>query len=216
MIFINGAPAPSGPSQARWNWRRMNIFTNVGFGRTYNDTEGPFSIPATGLIADDWGPSNQDIRRRMNISLSSSQLRNFNANLNFNISSASPYTIRTGTDENGDLVFNDRPDGIGRNTLRGSGQWNMNGFFSYGWTFGKSVERAGGINIRSEGGGLAVSQAASQSAGRFRLSLNVQVQNLTNHGNLVGYTGVLTSQNFGKPTTVIGTRKVDIGMGLSF
>ena len=49
-------------------------------------------------------------------SWSSSQLRNFNANLNFNASSAPPYTIRTGVDTNGDLVFNDRPDGVGRNT----------------------------------------------------------------------------------------------------
>ena len=61
-----------------------------------------------------------------------------------------------------------------------------------------------------------MSQGAAQSAGRFRLSLNVNVQNLTNHGNLIGYTGVLTSDNFGKPTSVAGTRKVDIGIGLSF
>ena len=89
-------------------------------------------------------------------------------------------------------------------------------FFSYGWAFGKQVERGGGINIRSEGGALAVSQAAAQSAGRFRLSLNVNVQNLTNHGNLIGYSGTQTSSNFGRPTSVAGTRKVDIGLGLSF
>jgi hypothetical protein len=152
----------------------------------------------------------------MNLGISSTQLRNLNVNLNVNIASASPYTIRTGTDDNGDLVFNDRPAGIGRNTLRASGQWTINGFFSYGWAFGKQVERGGGINIRSEGGGLAVSQAAAQSAGRFRLSLNVNVQNLTNHGNLIGYSGTQTSSNFGRPTSVAGTRKVDIGLGLSF
>ena len=96
------------------------------------------------------------------------------------------------------------------------GQWTINGFFNYGWTFGKPVERPGGISFRNDGGGLAVSQAAAQSAGRYRLSLIVNVQNLTNHGNLTGYTGTLTSINFGQPTTVLGTRKVDIGMGLSF
>ena len=74
----------------------------------------------------------------------------------------------------------------------------------------------GGIAFRRDGGALAVSQAAAQSAGRYRLSLNVNVQNLTNHGNLTGYVGTLTSTNFGQPTTVLGTRKVDIGMGLSF
>jgi hypothetical protein len=216
IMVMGGGPAPGGAANQRWNWRRLNIFTNFSVGRSLNNTEGPFSIPATGLLSDDWGPTNADVRRRMNISISSTQLRNFNANINVNVSSASPYTIRSGVDDNRDLVLNDRPAGVGRNTLRASGQWTVNGFFNYGWQFGKPVERPGGIAIRSEGGGLAVSQNAAQSAGRFRLSLNAQVQNLTNHGNLTGYSGILTSTNFGRPTSVMGTRKVDIGLGLSF
>ncbi len=218
MMMIMGGPPPAGGGAAnkRWNWRRLTIFGNLFLGRALNNTEGPFSMPVTGLLADDWGPSNFDVRRRMNVVFSSSQLRNFNANINLNLSTAAPYTIRTGTDDNRDLVFNDRPAGVGRNTLRASGQWTLNGFFTYGWQFGKPVERPGGISIRSEGGGLAVSQAAAQSAGRYRLSLNVNVQNLTNHGNLIGYSGTLTSSNFGRPTSVQGTRKVDIGLGLSF
>ena len=36
----------------------------------------------------------------------------------FNGSSAPPLTIRTGFDDNGDLVFNDRPAGVGRNSAR--------------------------------------------------------------------------------------------------
>ena len=217
IMMMNGAPmASGGAANQRWNWRRLNIFTNLSLGRSLNNTEGAFSLPATGLLRDDWGPTNGDVRRRMNIGINSSQLRNFNANININISSASPYTIRTGIDDNLDLVLNDRPVGVGRNTRRASGQWTVNGFFTYGWQFGKPVERPGGISIRSEGGGMAVSQGAAQSAGRFRLSLNAQVQNLTNHGNLTGYSGTLTSSNFGRPTSVVGTRKVDIGLGLSF
>jgi hypothetical protein len=216
VMMLNGGGGAANPANKRWDWRRFSIFTNLSVGRALNNTDGPFSTPPTGLLADDWGPSNADVRQRMNIGLNSSQLRNFNANIYLNQSSATPYTMRTGTDDNHDLVFNDRPAGVGRNTLRTSGQWTVNGFFSYGWQFGKPVERAGGISIRSEGGALAVSQAAAQSAGRFRLSLNVQVQNLTNHGNLTGYSGTLTSSNFGRPTSVLGTRKIDIGLGLSF
>jgi Carboxypeptidase regulatory-like domain/TonB dependent receptor-like, beta-barrel len=216
MIMINGAPPPGGAAIQRWNWRRLNVFTNLSLGRSLNNTEGPFAIPATGYLADDWGPANNDVQRRFNVSISSQQLRNLNANININVASAPPLTIRTGIDDNGDLVFNDRPEGIGRNTFRTTGQWTVNGFFNYGWQFGKPVERAGGISIRNEGGGLAVSQGAAQSAGRFRLSVNVNVQNLTNHGNLTGYSGTLTSSLFGQPTSVLGTRKVDIGVGLSF
>jgi hypothetical protein len=224
MIMAGGGmpppPPPPGarptPANARWNWRRMSIFTNVFLGRNLNNTDGAFSLPATGRIEDDWGPANFDIRSRFNIGWSSQQLRNLSVNLNANVSTAPPYTIRTGIDTNGDLVFTDRPEGIGRNSARGSGQWTLNGNFSYGWTFGKPVERAGGISIRSEGGGLTASQGAASTQGRYRLSLNANVQNLTNHHNLIGYIGSLKSEKFGQPSSFSGTRKIDFGLGLSF
>jgi hypothetical protein len=223
MIMISGGPPPPPPpgaartaANARWNWRRMQIFTNVGMGRQLNNTGGPFSTPATGRLEDDWGPANFDVRRRFNLSWSSSQLRNFNANINFNASSAPPYTILTGVDTNGDLIFNDRPDGTGRNSARGSGQWNMNGFFTYSRTFGKPVQLPGGVNFGTDRGALTATQGAASTQGRYRLSFNMQVQNITNHGNLGGYIGTITSPYFGKPQVILGTRKIDFGIGLSF
>jgi carboxypeptidase family protein len=222
MMIMTGpaaAPAPGGaknPANARWNWRRMSIFTNFGVNRALNNTDGAFSTPATGNIADDWGPALFDVRRRFNIGWNSQQLRNFMANMNFNASSAQPYTIRSGVDTNGDLIFNDRPAGVARNSARARGMWNVNGFFTYFWNLGKPAPTAPGIMLRSEGGGLAVGQTAAGSAGRFRLSLNANVQNLTNHANYTGFVGTLTSPLFGKPQTVFGTRKVEIGLGLSF
>jgi hypothetical protein len=221
MVVSNGpgAPAPGGaknPANARWNWHRMQLFANMAFSNIKNDTDGAFSTPTTGRLLDDWGPSANDIHRRFNVNWSSAQLRNLNATLSLNASSAQPYTILSGFDTNGDLIFNDRPAGIGRNTARGSAQWTMNGFFSYGWQFGKPVQMPGGVSFRSDGGALTATQAAGASAGRFRLSVTVNVQNLTNRSNLGGYVGTLTSQAFGQPTTVLGTRKIDIGMGISF
>jgi hypothetical protein len=224
MIMMPGGapppPPPPGtkptPANARWNWRRMQMFMNLGLGRTLNNTDGAFSLPATGRIEDDWGPANFDVRRRFNLGWTSSQLRNFNANLNFNAASASPYTIRTGVDTNGDLAFTDRPAGVGRNSERGAPQWNMNGFFSYSRQFGKPVQMPGGVNFRSEGGALTASQGAASSAGRFRVSFNVSIQNLTNHGNLGGFIGTISSPGFRQASIINGTRKVDIGMGISF
>jgi len=56
----------------------------------------------------------------------------------------------------------------------------------------------------------------ASSARRVRLSLNVNVQNLTNHTNFGGYVYQLTSPSYGLPTTTGGVRKFDIGLGLSF
>jgi hypothetical protein len=224
MIMTAGGPPPPPPppgtrptpANARWNWRRMSIFTNVFLGRSLNNTDGAFSLPATGRIEDDWGPAAFDVRRRFNMGWSSQQLRNLNMNINVNMSSAPPYTLRTGVDTNRDLLFTDRPEGVGRNTERGSGQWTINGNFNYGWTFGKPVERAGGIQLRGDAGGITASQGAASTQGRFRLSLNASIQNITNHHNLIGYTGTITSPNFGRPTGFSGTRKIDFGLGLSF
>ena len=60
------------------------------------------------------------------------------------------YSIRTGYDDNGDLIFNDRPAGYGRNTLRQPGQWTLNGNFSYALSFGKKkIALPPGISITS-------------------------------------------------------------------
>ena len=49
------------------NWTEVvvndNLFTNVNFGRSLNNTDGSFSLPATGNLADDWGPAAFDVRR---------------------------------------------------------------------------------------------------------------------------------------------------------
>jgi hypothetical protein len=48
------------------------------------------------------------------------------ANVNVNAQSATPYTITTGRDDNGDGVSNDRPAGVGRNTARGTSTFTTN------------------------------------------------------------------------------------------
>ena len=47
-------------------------------------------------------------------------------------------------------------------------------------------------------------------------SFYVQAQNLTNHNNYAGYSGVMTSPFFGQPTLVLNPRKVDLGMQFQF
>lgn len=222
MVMMMGGPPPSAPggaanpANARWNWRRMSVFMNMGLGRQLNNTDGAFNLPATGRIEDDWGPANFDVRRRFHGGWSSQQLRNFNVNLNFNHSTASPYTIRSGVDDNADLLFTDRPAGVGRNAARGAPQWGLSGFFTYSRQFGKPVQMPGGVGLRMEGGALTATQNAGTNAGRYRLSFNCQIQNITNHSNLGGFITSIRSDRFGQPTSAFGVRRIDFGMGLSF
>lgn len=220
-LSVNASANVAAPSaalnQARFNWRRTNFGVNYTVGRMENNTDGAFSLPATGRLEDDWGPASQDVRHRFNAYISSTALKNLNANINLGGGTAGPYTIRTGRDDNGDLVFNDRPAGVGRNTERARGQFNANVNLMYSIPFGKQkIALPPGIAITMAGGAPSVSTIANPDAARYRLMLMCSIMNLTNRRNYGGFSGTMTSPFFGKPTMVMGTRKVDLGVGFSF
>ncbi|HYN10386.1 MAG TPA: TonB-dependent receptor [Vicinamibacterales bacterium] len=210
------------PNNTRFfDWKRnLGLYGNYTWSRARNNSDGTFSLPATGSLDAEWGPSNGDVRHRGNISISTGLIKNFNGSIDFSMSSAPPITIRTGVDDNGDLVFNDRPAGVGRNTERTTGQWQSFAFFSYWIGLGKrqvaSGGPMGGIMIREGAGPVTVSTMAAQALPRYRLSFNVQISNLTNHANYTGYSGVMTSPFFLKPTGASGVRRINFGMSLSF
>jgi hypothetical protein len=78
-------------------------------------------------------------------------------------SSGSPYTIRTGHDENGDSLYNDRPAGVARNTARGAAQWTSYGSLAYVIGFGsRRVPLPPGVMIMPSGGGLNVGTMSGQ------------------------------------------------------
>jgi hypothetical protein len=215
------APSPA-LQAARFNLRRGSVNVNYFAGRVRNNYDGAFSTPASGDLALEWGPGRFDTRHRLSFSMNTQAVKNLSANISVSASTGQPYNITTGIDDNGDLIFNDRPLGVGRNSARGKGQWNVNANFNYNFTFGKRGGRPGamppGIMIISDAGGrVSVSQGAGpQAAGRYRASIFVSVFNLTNHLNPVGYVGSMTSPLFGQPTNVSSARTVNIGINFGF
>jgi hypothetical protein len=196
-------------------WSRSTVFANYTWMNIKNNSDGPFSTPATGSLRDEWGSAPFHVPHRFNITYNNQIVRNLLSQINFNTSSGNPYTIRTGHDENGDLIYNDRPVGVGRNTERGEQQWSLNMAAAYTILFGRQTTLPPGIGVVGGGGGPQV-VTVNNSGQRFRIQFVVQVQNVTNNANYIGYSGVLTSPFFGQPTAVQGTRKVDVGVQLQF
>jgi len=185
-------------------------------GRQRNNTDGAFSVPATDL-ASEWGPSTGDIRHRGSISFGTAAVRGLTASMNLGRTSGRPLNIRTGFDDNGDLIFNDRPEGVGRNSVRVPGQWQSSANFGYAFSFGgRQVASGGGVSITSAGGALAVNVADSQAVPRYRLNISVNMQNLFNRPTYSGYSGVLTSPTFLQPTSASGVRRTTINVNLTF
>jgi hypothetical protein len=138
--------------------------------------------------------------------------------LNLSGASGTPYSIRTGLDDNGDLVFNDRPVGVGRNSERTAMQWALNANINYNIGFGRGGGGGPpivGIFIAAPGGAPTV-MTGNAPPTRYRLGFFVQMTNLTNHANYAGYSGTLTSPFFARPTTVLNPRKIDFGVNFGF
>jgi hypothetical protein len=208
-------------------WHRTFMFMNYGVGKAMNDTDGAFSLPANSLDPSaEWGPSAMDVRHRFSGMFNMDLWRGFKLASNFNASSASPYTITTGRDDNNDAVSNDRPTGVGRNSARGSGRWDVGTRLSYAFGFGKKPGAdgmpGGGqmIMVRAGGGGGGDMPMGGFSGGaddkRWRMELYVAATNLFNHPNLMGYSGVMTSPFFGIPTSAGPSRKIELGARFGF
>jgi hypothetical protein len=214
-ISINqGALIPLNRAAPKVSLKRVTWFINYTAAKARNNTDGAFNVAPTGDLDLEWGPANNDVRHRFNVQFNNQIVKNLGIGLGFNVNSASPYTIRTGFDENADLIFNDRPAGVGRNTERGSGSFNLNMNLNYRWQFGKPVTGPGGIGVIFNGGAVDVRQV--EAPGRYSVGFFMFANNLTNHANYVGYSGVMTSQYFRQATAVSGTRRVQAGLQFLF
>jgi hypothetical protein len=218
-VTLNLAGLGTNPTTGRfWQWRRgLRLSGSYTLGRQRNNTEGAFSVPATDLALE-WGPSSGDIRHRGSISFGTSAIRGLSASMSLNGSSRRPLTIRTGFDDNGDLIFNDRPAGVGRNSVRVPGQWGSSASFGYAFSFGsRRVASGNGVSItQAAGGALTVNVANSEAVARYRLNLSVNIQNLFNRPTYNGYSGVLTSPSFLQPSSASGVRRTNININLTF
>jgi hypothetical protein len=216
MMGPGGGPgASSGP---RFSWRRgLTVSAFYNFGRNYDNTEGPFAIPASFNLDDEWGPANMDRRHNGHVAVTSSFLRNFNGRLAFNGSSAPPLTIRTGFDDNADSVFNDRPAGVGRNSERTVATWNTSANLGYSFTLGKKqVTSGGGVQIMGSPAGLTVNPTGAQTTPRYRLNVMLSIQNILNRPAYSGFSGIMTSPFFLKPTSASGVRRITFNTNVSF
>lgn len=212
-----GAPnqPPNNGAGKRWDWRRFNVNGNYNFTHARDNTDGEFSV-APGALANEWGRSPRDNPYQMNVNVNMNMLRNFGAYLGWNLRAGSLYTMRTGLDDNTDLIFNDRPVGVERNSLRGAPFAGLNGQFQYTIAIRRrAAPLPPGIGVNIQNGQVTVNQFAGDQA-RYRITFRVEAQNLTNHYNYTGYSGILTSPFFATPTAVSNLRRIDMGIVFNF
>jgi hypothetical protein len=201
-------------------WHRTFFAANYTLGQAKNEADGPFSLPADNYdLAAEWGPSATDARHRVYGMFNMIVWKELRTGVNVRWNSALPYTITTGFDTNGDSVSNDRPPGVTRNSARGAGQWDLSA--RLGWTFGFGERQTppGGeqvIRIIKAGGDSLGGFEGGASDKRWRFEIYLAAQNLFNHANLMTFSGVMTSPFFGRATSALPARRLDLGIRFSF
>ena len=222
------------------NYRLQRTFINVGYtlSSVRNTGDNATTLPANSFDPNaEWGPSSQDVRHRFNAMVNFGLPFGVRASLSTNAQSASPYTITTGRDDNRDGVSNDRPAGLGRNTERGAGRWEVSTRLTKAVTFGapsagqrggRPAEQVapgqggvggGGMGGPGGPGGLGGGRGggpADAAGGRFSVELYAQAFNLLNRTNFGSFSGNLLSPFFGLPTSAAQARRLEVGMQFRF
>ena len=203
--------------------KRLQFLVNYRLSKGTDEADGPTSLPANNFdLQSERGPSLQDVRHQFFSMMSGNPLGAFRIGAMVFYRSGSPYNITTGFDDNGDTVSNDRPDGIGRNSARGTSQWDVSTRLSWSVGFGKRKESGAGgpravlVRINNPGDALGGLPSGAGEGKRFVTEYYIQAYNLLNHSNFNTFSGVETSPFFGRPTAALPGRRLEMGMRFNF
>lgn len=195
LNFVTPSPALNAQ---RVNWRRVNLNVNYSVIRARNNSGGFFEVSPSENPEDDWGPGPADQPYRLQVLLTSTQIRNLTMAATFLTNAGFVYNWITGFDDNADGIINDRPAGVGLRTLRGDRQQTLNVRVAYDFRLG----------------GAGAPEPGAQA--RYRFNVFAAINNVTNHQNLANYSGNQRSLDFGQATAANNLRRVDLGMGVTF
>jgi hypothetical protein len=163
-------------------------------GRTNANTTGLGFFPASSAdpLAE-WGPIDDDRRHRLNV-IAGADLRGLaKVGLALNAASGGAYSLTTGRDDNRDGLANERPAGVGRNSLRAPGYVNLDLRLARDVFFdGK----------RREKGPTA--------------TLGLDVFNVLNRESTTTVVGNLSSELFGQAVAAMAARRLQLSARLTF
>ena len=221
IMIMNGPPPPPppggapNPANARWNWRRMNVFGNVALGRVAQQHRGRLQHPGHGPHRGRLGAG--QLRRPAALERRHQQQPAAELQREPQLQ-----PVQRAAVYDSDRHRQQRRPALHRSARRRRPQHparqrpvDDQRLLQLRLDVRQAVERPGGIPFRNE---AAARRVPGCGAERRPLPPVVQRQRAEPHQSrqpdrLHRNTHV---DNFGKPTTVLGTRKVDIGMGLSF
>jgi hypothetical protein len=154
------------------HFRKADVVAQYTLSRSLDSASSMHSLPGNNYdLQGEWGRSDYDRRHRLNLVFLYSLPAGFRAASILNAWSGLPYNITTGTDPDGDNVFNDRPPGLWRNAGRGPGYTDVDFRLARRWRLAHTEHPPS-------------------------IEFAVDAFNALNHVNFPNYVGTMTSTTF--------------------
>jgi len=176
--------------------KRFHGMAQYTFSHTINDTSGVLSLPANNYdLRPERGRADFDRRHRFSFFGSLNLPAGFRLGAVLAVSTAAPFNITTGADDNHDSVATDRPPSLGRNTGQGPDLLQLD------LRFGKSFR---------------FPRPANRERTSRNLEFNVDAFNVLNRTNFNNFVGVQTSPFFGRANSALPARLIQLSVRYHF
>jgi hypothetical protein len=199
---------------------RVSLFGAYTLGSSRSDTDGPYSVAADSTsLEGEFGRAADDQRHLLVAGGVFSLPGDVSVSSLLTASSGRPFNITTGRDDNGDLLFVDRPAA----GVPGDPSAVMTPF----GTFDLSHAAGQPMIDRHTGDGPSQVVLNIGVSKRFRLwpstagnppylIVSASAQNVTNRVNYVDYNGVVTSPLFGTANRAATPRRIELSARIGF
>src|SRR5438876_246950 len=173
--------------------RNATVLLQYVFSHSFDDTPGLYFSPAdTYDLRPEWGRSDYDRRHRLNLAAIYALPWGFSVGAIVKAYSGPPFNITTGSDDNNDTMFNDRPPGVTRNTGHGPASFDAD----------SRVSKAFHLSGRDHS--------------ERKLEIAADVFNLFNNVNRQSFVGVVTSPVFDQAVGADPARRLQLSMRFAF
>lgn len=181
------------------------------------DADTAFSFPQSSYdLTGEFAAPIWQSRDRLFLSSRINLPKKLRLSLSINANSGTPFDITTGQDNNGDGIFNDRPDlssATDANAVR-----TIFGFLNPDVING-NLQRNVGTNPATftvDSALIRTFTLKKQKERNYRLTTYIRARNLFNNTNLNGFSSVLNSPFFGRAFFARSPREISFGLRFSF
>jgi len=205
-------------STVRYGVAPISVFGTYTLRWSRSDTDAVYTVAADAqTLQGEYGRAGDDERHHGVLGTSLSLPHDWSVSALLTVGSGRPFNITTGLDNNGDLLFVDRPAAVAPGAL-GAIATPFGSFDPYPEPGELLIVRNAGQGPRSFllNAGVAKTMRFGGGATPRYVIFSASAENLTNYVNFTDFNGVVTSPLFGLPNRALNPLRIELSARFAF